>query len=183
MSSPSQVIVLAEDVRHQQFARRFLFRMGYKNHHIRNRDLPSGRGSGEQWVREHYAEEVAACRQRNTRAKTALLIVIDADTRDVQNRMTALSTALNAAGHAPRENDEPIAHFIPKRNIETWILCLAAGGVDEAHDYKARAITSIEIRSAAEQLFLLRGGTNVGETPLIPSLEVARREARRIPTL
>jgi hypothetical protein len=48
MSKPSQVTVLAEDQRHQQFARRYLERLNYSRHEIVLGALPAGKGAGEQ---------------------------------------------------------------------------------------------------------------------------------------
>jgi hypothetical protein len=36
----------------------------------------------------------------------------------------------------PIEHDEQIARLTPKRNVETWILCLNGHAVDEGADYK-----------------------------------------------
>jgi len=35
----------------------------------------------------------------------------------------------------PLKQDESVARLVPKRNIETWTLCLNAGTVDEETDY------------------------------------------------
>jgi len=95
----------------------------------------SGEGSAEQWVRERFAVEVEACRSRH--AETRLVVLIDADTRTVQERIAQLDTALREAGAPPIPVDtEQIARLVPKRNIETWILCLNEEVVNEDTDYK-----------------------------------------------
>jgi hypothetical protein len=101
VSKPSQFIVLAEDERHQRFVRRYLLRL-YDEPQIRNVDLPSSRGCGEQWVREHYAAEVKSYRRRSARAKSALIVVLDADTCDVERRLQQLREALCKAELAGR---------------------------------------------------------------------------------
>ena len=65
MGRASQVIVLAEDQRHQRFVRRYVERLGYTIHDVRFESLPAGRGCGEQWVREHYTAAVKAYRWRS----------------------------------------------------------------------------------------------------------------------
>jgi hypothetical protein len=71
MARPSEVIVLVEDNRQQQIIRRYLRRVGLETHAMRF-ERPSS-GSGEQWVRERFAIEVAAHRNRRTRAETKLI--------------------------------------------------------------------------------------------------------------
>src|SRR5260370_31026234 len=44
---------------HQRFVRFYLNLIGYSRNVIQNEDLPSGRGCGEQWVRERYAKTVS----------------------------------------------------------------------------------------------------------------------------
>jgi hypothetical protein len=96
---------------------------------------PSGSGSAEQWVRERFAIEVEACRGRH--AETKLVILIDADALTVRQRMSQLDQALRENEIPAIHNDtEKIARLIPKRNIETWILCLNEVLVDEDTDYK-----------------------------------------------
>ena len=93
--------------------------------------------SGEQWVRERFAVEVEGCRRRRARAETALIVVIDADNLLVQERLAQLDRKLDEAqADRVRPDAEQIARLVPKRNIETWILCLNDVSVDEETDYK-----------------------------------------------
>ena len=147
MSKPSQVIVLTEDRRQQTFVRRYLERANYSYHQIQLEPLPAGRGSGEQWVRQRYAKNVEAYRARAARAATALVVVIDADTRTVSHRIGQLRES------AVRGTDEKISHLIPKRNIETWILCLRGNAVDEETDYHDEQGIEDQIKPAAETFF------------------------------
>ena len=57
---------------------------------------PSGEGSAEGWVRKTFVKEVNAYRSRH--AKTALIVVIDADTHTVQDRWGQLDEALEDGG-------------------------------------------------------------------------------------
>lgn len=182
MSWPSEVVILAEDVRHQQSARRFLKCLGYENESMRMCALPSGRGCGEQWVREEYSDEVQACRRRNSKAGAALIVVIDADTGLVRYRSDALASALKERQIPHREVDEPISHLIPKRNIETWILCLNGQRVNEVDDYKYSKIESTAILNAAKQFFFRSRPNAVSDHVSIASLDAALPEARRIPS-
>src|SRR5215813_1327143 len=99
---PLGVVVLAEDKRQQRFIRRFLYEKGLRPHEIRMEALASGRGCGEQWVRERYVTAVKAYRERFARAKTALVVAIDADTETVDRRRRQLADALVQASQKER---------------------------------------------------------------------------------
>ena len=180
MSRPSQVAVLAEDDRHQGFVRRYLYRLGHSRHDIRFEPLPSGRGCGEQWVRERYAQAVRAYRARSARAGTALIIAIDADAGDADRRLRQLREALEQAGLATRTDGEAIVHLIPKWSVETWILCLSGRQVDEITDYSQEGDVDRLIPTAALTFF---EWTRVNATPparCVPSLLSAIPEVRRL---
>lgn len=176
----SLVIVLAEDARHQGLIRKYLYRCGYEPHNIRMEALPSGRGCGEQWVRERYLEQVKAFRRRAASAATALIVAIDADTRKVSDRIRQLQRALSEAQETPRTDREAIVHLIPKRNVETWVLCLSGSLVDEETDYKGDDDVPRRITAAAANLFALARGTAVPPQSSIPSLRQAIPEIRRL---
>lgn len=133
MAKPSQVILLVEDTQHERFICRYLRRVGLKNRAMRIRKSPAGKGSAEQWVREQYASEVSACQRRQ--AETSLIVVIDADTYTVEQRMRQLDQVLQKAGIHLQSSSDRIARLIPKRNLETWILCLNNVPVNEDEDY------------------------------------------------
>lgn len=180
MSKPSQVIVLAEDARHQRFVRHFLYRKGFSTHEIRLEPLPSGKGCGEQWVRERYPTAVQAYRERSARAKTALVVVIDADTDPVDRRNRQLREALTKLEQSDRADNEAIAHFIPKRSIETWVLFLDSRPVDEDTDYSRDPDVDQLIKGGAVAFF---GMSRVNAAPLpncVASLLAAIPEARRL---
>ncbi len=64
-------------------------------------------------------------------------MVIDADAHSVQDRWNQLNQALKDAEKPPVDIEhEKIARLVPKRNIETWILCLTGQAIDEKTDYK-----------------------------------------------
>jgi hypothetical protein len=134
VSKPSQVIVLVEDDHQEMLVYRYLKKRGLRT---RIESSPSGKGSAESWVRKSFAKEVSAYRVRQAKASTALIIVIDADTHTVQDRLDQLDQALRDAGKQPIDaGTEQIARLVPKRNVETWILCLTGQEVDEETDYK-----------------------------------------------
>ena len=155
MARPSQVIVLVEDNRHQQFVLRYLRRCGLEQHTMRFVPCPAGAGSGEQWVRKRFSVEVEVCRRRRAHADTALIVLIDADDLLVHERLAQLDRNLDEAqADRVRPGAEQIARLVAKRNIETWILCLNDVLVVEEIDYKStRNDWMTLIRSGIETLY------------------------------
>lgn len=180
MSKPSQVIVLAEDERHQRLVRQYLHRLGRSRHEIRFEPLPNGRGCGEQWVRERYPKAVISYRGRSARAETALIVAIDADTGDADRRLRQFREALEQAGFGARTEDEAIVHLIPKRNVETWVLCLSGRRVDENTDYSKEGGIDELIKPAAITFFSWSRPNATPPAPCVPSLLAAIPEVRRL---
>ena len=180
MSKASLVVVLAEDARHQQFVRQYLYQLRYSRHDIRFEPLPSGRGCGEQWVRKRYVETINAYRARAARARTALIVAIDADTQEVNWRLRQLQDALERNALPPRTVSESIVHLIPKRNVETWILCLNGGSVDEVTDYHHEHGIEQLIMAAAAAFHEWSRPNVAPPSNCIPSLRAAIPEVRRL---
>jgi hypothetical protein len=179
MAKPSEVIVLVEDNRQQQIIRRYLRRVGLDAHAMRF-ELPSS-GSGEQWVRERFPIEVAAYRNRRTRAETKLIIITDADKLTLVDRLAQLDQKLRDAGVGLIGAGEQVAKLIPRRNIETWILCLNAVNVDEITDYKrTRHDWSDLIPPAGEALYAWSRANAHVPGGCTPSLQHALLELRRL---
>jgi hypothetical protein len=172
------VLVLVEDIAHQSFVRRYLYRMGYQRHDLQFEPLANGRGAGEQRVRNEYAPLVKAYRGRH--ARSALVVAIDADTQTVGYRLQQLAQALEQAGERPRGADEPIALLVPKPNIERWILCLIGETVDEDIDTCYPADVSDRIRDAAAVFHSWSRPNTEPPHRCIPSLRAAIPEIRRL---
>ena len=180
MAKASLVVVLSEDVRHQNFIRQFLYRCNYGPHDIRFEPLPSARGSGEQWVRKRYASAVAAFRSRSSRAQTALIVAVDADTDTIQHRADQLANELLDANYQPRAPGERIVHLIPKRAIESWVQYLNGESANETTDYRNTKDLDQLIKPAAVLFYTwTRNGVAVPGNCL-PSLKAAIPEAQRI---
>jgi hypothetical protein len=62
--------------------------------------------------------------------------MIDADSNLVDDRIRQLERALRDAEEPLRTPGEPILNLIPKRSVETWILCLNSNQVDELTNYR-----------------------------------------------
>jgi hypothetical protein len=152
VSKPSLVIVIVEDDHHEMLVRRYLKKRGLVERQMTIKRSPSGEGSAENWVRKSFIKEVNAYRSRH--AQTALIVVIDADIGTVQDRLRQLDQGLRENGKDPVDTrTEQIARLAPKRNIETWLLCLNGHAVDEETNYKrTRDDWNELIRPAAETL-------------------------------
>ena len=181
MSKPSFVIVIVEDERHEMLVRRYLKKCGIGPHHVTYVRSPSGEGSAEQLVRTRFAKEVSAYRNRQARAATALILVIDADVHTVRDRLTQLNRGLGEGGVQPIGDAEQIARLVPKRNVETWILCLNEQPVDEETDYKKTRDDWTElIPQAAETLFQWTRPRAVPPNNCVDSLQSGISEMNRV---
>jgi len=165
-------MVLAEGRRDHRFVWRYLREAGYEPRQIRPEPVPKDKGgAGDRWVLDRYAGAVMEYRQRA--AKTALIVVIDADTGETTRRSQQLRDAL---GKNFRKEDEFIVHFIPRRNIETWILCLNGKEVDEEKDYRDEKCDDL-IEPAAERF---RHWVAQPPVKCLPSLADGLQEAKRL---
>jgi len=180
MAKPSLVIVLIEDSRQQQLVFRYLRRIGLEPHAMRF-VLPTS-GSGEQWVRERFPIEVDAYRRRSARTATKLIAVIDADNLTVQDRLGQLDQKLQEnAFELIRMEADQVARLVPRRNIETWILCLNGTAVDEETDYKRTRNDWAElIRPAADALYTWSRPNAQVPDHCVPSLRHGIGELRRL---
>jgi hypothetical protein len=173
------VVAIVEDEHHRRLIYRYLRKRQLSAHEIRIKAAPSG--SGEHWVRSMYATEVKAYRSRHARTSSALIAMIDADTHLVQQRRNQLSGELTKAGINGVQDNECIAHLIPKRNIETWFLCLTDNAVNEETDYKHTNHNWSElIPQAVEQLSQWRAEDFVLPDNCIDSLRIGVNELRRL---
>ena len=138
MNRQTQIIILCEDRQQEVFARKYFEARGIPRRKITPIVCPSGKQAGEQYVRERYGAEVETFR-RKQRENRALVVVIDADTQAVTNRLKQLDQQLASDNQPPRLNHERIAIFIPKRNIEPWIAFARGEAVDEETLYRKLA--------------------------------------------
>jgi hypothetical protein len=178
------MIAIVEDERHEMLFRRYLKKCGMGPNQVTYIRSPSGAGSAEQWVRARFAKEVGAYRTRQAKAATALLLAIDADTHAVRTRLIQLDQTLRDAGIKAVEADEQIARLVPKRNVETWILCLNDEAVNEETDYKARRHNWNDlIPPAAQALFQWTRRGNELPNHCVDSLSVGVKELNRLAAL
>lgn len=173
----AKIVLLCEYLQTATFMRRFLKRRGWTPRDIREEIAPPGRGSGEQWVRERYPDELIAMRARGN---TILAVGTDADLMSIGERISSLDKEAESRGVAKRMDKEPVIMVIPKRNIETWFAYLRGEEVNETESYRRYRVES-ECRENVEALDKMCKSKLLKE-PFPPSLQAACVEfAARIP--
>ena len=108
--------------------------------------------------------------------------MIDADTLSVEDRKQQFERSLREKNAPPRRLSEPILNLIPKRNVETWILCLNSLAVDEVTNYRHDPQVDAEaIKRAAFALFSWTRPNFLLPDGCTPSLQACHSEFRRVP--
>ncbi len=176
MSRSVNTVILCEDRQHEAFVRRFLAQAGKGLRVQRVEVSPKGRGSGEQFVRARFARELAFYRERQHRVEQALIVVIDADGRDMGERARQFDQAATEGGGAPRGPEERVLIFVPARNIETWLAYLDGQTVNESDQYP-RLASPRDCQHHVERLYQMCQQGALRQ-PAPPSLESACAEYR-----
>lgn len=109
------------------------------------------------------------------------MVIVDADTRTLHQRRQELASTLENAKITPRDVIKAIALLIPKRNVETWILCLTGDEIDEQTDYKVRDGLDQKIKAASKFLWEWTRPNFVLPLTCVDSLREAIPELARIP--
>lgn len=142
---------------------------------------------GSQHVRENYPKLVEQRRSQEGRLRTMgcrLVVHIDVDNvgpagRTVNDRIIELRDACARASIRPPDPTEPVAHLVPRRNIETWIRFLLQGPpVDEHTDYGHLPRESDASPAAAKFGEHAARGTFPADAP--PSLVTGLAELRKV---
>jgi hypothetical protein len=174
-----EVVVLCEGRQQEVFIRRFLQKRGRERSQFRAVISPAGRGSGEQWVREHFPQELKAHRSRRARRDNWLLVATDADTRTVQERLQGFVKVCQDADVPFREQNEKVVFVVPRRNIETWFAYLRGETVNESDTYPRHDCEN-DCRDEVVRLDDMCRRQRLEPVPPPPSLATACDEFRRI---
>jgi hypothetical protein len=173
-------MILMEDKQQRAFVARLLQQLGYERHKLRLLPLPAGEGSGEQYVREHYVEQLQEIRRRSGHLQLALVVVLDADSEDVAERQRQLAHQVQTANLEQRTADERIVHLIPRRNIETWIAYLLGQPVNETDRYPRLTGRERDCQPAVDRFVELYRSNQQLPANCPPSLVTALGELRRL---
>lgn len=173
----TRVVLLCEDRQLATFIRRFLKRRGWKAHEIREEIAPPGQGSGEQWVRHQYPDELAAMRAHGGNA--VLIVGTDADVMSVSERIATLDRECKIRDIPTRDQQELVLMVVPKRNIETWFAYLRGESVDEKTAY-SRYLNEADCRDDVRALDEMCKKNKLRD-PAPPSLQAACIEYKKMP--
>ena len=127
-------MILCEDKAHLHFIKGYCEAAGWHERAFIMSDCcPGGTQTAEQYVRENFARILRTLRSRHGQGRNVVLIVmIDGDKYGVQERKEHVQQV------EARRPDEPVAIFVPKRNIQSWMAFLDGVFQDEDVDYKNR---------------------------------------------
>lgn len=152
MSRSVQLVLLCEDKQHEAFLRRFLEKQGLSTRHCRSIIAPPGKGSVEQFIRDHFPSELKAYRKNRHRVKEALVVMLDGDSRGVKERLNELEDACKSSGIVQLQPDERVAIFVPTWNLETWFAYLRGESVDEGRSDYPRLDRERDCREYVDKL-------------------------------
>jgi hypothetical protein len=138
------------------------------------------RGGNVGWVLREFPRQLEACRKRQTRAKTLLIVVADADSLGVDERYRDLTRALQGAGLEAIAPSDPIVVLIPKRHVETWIHTTTGQPTNETDDYKSDQPSKADLRVAAHIIHGWAHDIPEPDENCVPSLRIALPEWRNI---
>ena len=171
-----RITLLCEDSQTSVFVRRFLKHRNFRPRDIQSLPYPSGRQSGEQWVRERYPSELQATRE----AQDAYLIVVtDADGNSIEVRRTQLEEECDRRGIRRRDDADRVLVIVPRRNIETWLAYLGGSDVNECDRY-AKLVRERDCAEHAKTLYTMCHEAQRLREPVPPSLREACEEYRRL---
>ena len=127
----TQAVIVCEGSDDYDFARGYLGKLGAKR--FVPRVNPRGKGAGNAWVRDKFAEELKAYRSRRKHLDIILVVLTDGDgqTPAQQKRQLEHSPRMGALGQSARQPDERVLIVVPMRHIEAWFEFVVSGACDE----------------------------------------------------
>jgi hypothetical protein len=170
----AKIVLLCEDEQMACFARRFLKRQGFSSHDLREEIAPPGKGSGEQWVRDRFPNELRARRDKQSRA---LFVFTDADVLTVSERISTLAKHSLKEGVLFSHPEEGVFLIVPSRNIETWLAYLRGEDVDD-HTKHTKYSAESDCRDQVRVLDEMCRRRQLRQ-PAPPSLKLACEDFRR----
>lgn len=175
-----RLTILCEDNAHWRFARQVFCELGFHPREIRQLTSPPGAGAADHYVLGAYPAEVRAHRRRVASQQVALMVIIDADAQDLQHRPLQLDGQLSRAGCSLRSPTEAIAIWVPRRNIETWIIHLCGHSVTEL-EIISKSDSRLDSKAAAGRYVQVYRSER-DRNHLLPSITVSLPETARVVT-
>jgi len=174
------ITILHEDRQHKAFISRLLKGLGFQPRTFRFN--PPAASENDAYVLREYAKEVRELR-RLPAASRWLLVILDVDNRDFDERRKQLDDQLRDDSQDVRKEDDQIVLLLPRRNIETWIAWLEGSEVNETDDYgKHRGEESACAPAVKKLVEIVRSGEkppNGCPSSLAAAIKEMRRFVRR----
>ncbi|NET55999.1 MAG: hypothetical protein F6K47_07455 [Symploca sp. SIO2E6] len=150
-----EVTILCEDIAHERFITQYLIKCGFDKDKIKDFDNPKGRkiNNNNDFILKHYASVVKSYRSKNFQNR-AVVVMIDADERSIDERIRELNIALDKEKGKLNQDlrlpKEKIAIFVPARNIETLLVSVTGKmpvpqGVNEENLVQIRYLRSASL--------------------------------------
>ncbi|MEM1168170.1 MAG: hypothetical protein AAGJ08_03530 [Cyanobacteria bacterium P01_H01_bin.35] len=153
----TKVTILCEDIDQHRFIQQYLTIRGFSDRDIR--PFPNAKGlkvkNNNASILAYYPKILKSYRSRKNSQDIALVVMIDADDKTVDERIRSLNIAVNKE-EGERNKDmrlpnEKIAIFVPARNIETWFSYINGNqDCNEQYDYKDKTLHTTERITLAE---------------------------------
>src|SRR5213592_4191149 len=122
MGRVCKIVLVCEGWRDSAFARGFLVAAGVAARTIDEKRNPGG--SGHDWVKRQFAEEVANLAKFSE--GRGVLGLLDEDGRGIASREQEVVDRLKARGLAPLAASDGRCLLLPTRNLETWLYWITA---------------------------------------------------------
>lgn len=136
--------ILCEDPGHEGLVRRWLRNLGIASRQLAFVIAPSGRGSGEAFVKKQFPEFVRKARSKIRQQGLGFIVMIDGDARGCLARKNDLELELMRSHMARREAELRVAIFVPTWNVETWLLYFSGYAVEESEQDSKRLIADLD---------------------------------------
>lgn len=179
--------ILCEDRLTSQFVEYLADRWGIGPRQCRIDVSPEARGSGEQYVREHYVDAVDRWRAESHDASVALLVVIDGDKGGFTQRSQELAQLLRVAKRVPIGPKDRVVLLVPTWHIETWIAWLCGHRpLNQGTRYNGRDAAGMDVhRKLQKSEYTPKDAVDAWNPPApdepshVPSLADARKELKQ----
>ena len=153
----TKVTILCEDLDQERFIRKYLICRGLSSRDITCFPKTTGMKveNNNALILKYYPQILKSYRSRKNSQDIAVIVMIDADDKTIDERIRSLNIAVNKE-EGERNKDmrlpnEKIAIFVPARNIETWFSYINGNqDCNEQDDYKNKTLNTTKRITLAE---------------------------------
>jgi hypothetical protein len=109
-----------------------------------------------------------------------LFVCIDADNETIKHRYEQLDESCEKPGIPVRTEEDAVAYFIPKRNIETWIQWYTDTSANETDIYPHQRGHEADCKEQAGKM-AEDFNSGVSEAGELQSITAAKKEYKKLP--